>query len=59
MQLWTDNRLKSTRHRVANLTKKERNCLITFMNPIPPTEVGGYNTKQWSDFKAKTAYATG
>ena len=59
MQLWTDNKLKSTRHRVTNFTKKERSSLITFMNPIPSTEVGNYNTKQWSDFKAETSYATG
>ena len=59
MQLWTNNKLKSTRHRVANFTKKERNVFIAFMSPSPSTEVGGYNTKQWNDFKVKTSYATG
>ena len=59
MQLWTNNKLKSTRHRVANSTKKERCIFIAFMTPIPSTEVGGYNTKQWNDFQVSHSMATG
>jgi hypothetical protein len=59
MQLWTDNRLKSTRHRVANYTKKERSCFITFMAAIPTTRVEKYDPKEWNDFQASHSMATG
>lgn len=59
MQLWTDNKLPSTRHRVANTTKKERTCLISFMHPVNSEKIKGYYYKDWVDFKSKTALSTG
>ncbi len=32
MQIWSDNKLQSTRHRITNKTKKERHSMIMFMD---------------------------
>ena len=53
MQWWTQNKLKSTPHRVSNSTKKERHSLIMFMDIDHESQVHGMTKQQWNDIRVK------
>tara|TARA_B100000029_G_scaffold442715_1_gene461314 strand:+ start:330 stop:1106 length:777 start_codon:yes stop_codon:yes gene_type:complete len=53
MQWWTQNKLKSTPHRISNSTKKERHSLIMFMDIDQTSQVHGITKKEWNDIRVK------
>lgn len=53
MQWWTQNKLKSTPHRISNSTKKERHSLIMFMDIDQESQVHGMTKQQWNDIRVK------
>ena len=47
MQIWSDNKLQSTPHRITNKTKKERHSVIMFMDAGNHT-IKGINHADWN-----------
>jgi len=54
MQIWSDNKLFSTPHRITNYTKKERHSLIMFMDAGNHT-IKGIDHVDWSKERIKKA----
>ena len=55
MQIWSDNKLQSTPHRITNKTKKERHSMIMFMDAGNHT-VKGINHADWKRDRIKMAH---
>ena len=56
MQIWSDNKLQSTPHRITNKTKKERHSMIMFMDAGNHT-IKGINHATWNKDRIKKAHS--
>jgi len=55
MQIWSDNKLKSTPHRITNKTKKERHSMIMFMDAGNHT-IKGIDHATWNKKRIQMAH---
>ncbi len=56
MQIWSDNKLKATPHRIMNETKKERHSLVMFMDAGNHI-INGIDHATWNKDRIKKAFS--
>jgi len=56
MQIWSDDKLKSTPHRIMNRTKKERHSFVMFMD-VGNHVINGIDHAAWNEERRKKAHS--